>query len=146
MKNRILIVLAVVLACAAGIAAAGSTQADPGPVAKLLSGQLERINKQPGALERQGESPLKGERYVLPFSGGQLQLYAYRSQDEASRDLLCVDESGFQIGGTSMDWEDCPHYYLRDSVIVLYVGSDAKVLDMLERLCGPQIRGSQVQL
>lgn len=146
MKKRILIILAAVLMCAAGIAAAGSSQSDPGPVAKLLSGQLERMNRQPGALERQGSSPLKGERYVLPFSGGQLQLYAYRSQDEASRDLLRVDESGFQIGGTGMDWEDSPHYYLRDSVIVLYVGGDAKVLDMLERLCGPQIRGGQPQL
>lgn len=147
MKKRFLIVLAAVLVCAAGLAAASSGGADPKPVDGLLSQRLETLDMRPGVLEKKdADISLAGERYVLPFSGGELELYSYWDQDAAARDLLTVSEDGRQVGEHYVVWSRTPHFFLRDNVIVLYVGEDGVVLDMLERLCGPQIRGAVPQL
>lgn len=146
MRKRIFLIAAAVLACAVGIAAAGLGRGDPEPVAGMLSQRLDLMDKKPGVLERAEDSILKGDRYLLSFSGGQLQLYTYRTGDKAAQDLLNVNEDGFQIGGACVDWVDAPHFFLRDNVIVLYVGRDTAVLDMLERTCGPQIRGAPARL
>ena len=146
MKKKLLILLAACLLCMAGIAAADADQADPGAVSSLLSQRLEHMNLKPQPLEKGENSALKGERYVMAFSGGTLELFAYRDEDGAARDLLTVDESGLLVAQAAVDWGGDPHFFLRDNVIVLYVGENSKVLDMLERLCGPQIRGARTQL
>lgn len=146
MKKKVLMVLAAALVCAAGIAAVQGQRGDPEAVAALLSQRLENLDMQPEVLERQEPAVLQGERYTLNFSGGALELYAYRDPDAAARDLLRVSEDGRQIGAQYVVWSQPPHYFLRDNVIVLYLGEDAEILDMLQRLCGPQIRGAVPQL
>ncbi len=146
MKKKLLLVLAVVLTCAVGVAAAVLEPGDPEPVAALLSQHLEKLDKGPGGLRKSQSSVLEGVRYVLPFSGGELQLYAYRTEDAAAQDLLTVSEDGGRVGSICVEWEEPPHFFLRDNVIVLYVGEDWDVLNMLDRLCGAQIRGEPLPL
>ena len=135
-------VLAVVLVCFASMAAAAEAgRGDPMEVSRLLSQRLDSMNLKPQALENKEDLILKGERYVLSFSGGELQLFAYRDPDGAARDLQTVSADGRQMGNLSVNWAQSPHFFLRDNVIVLYLGENGQVLDMLERLCGPQIRG-----
>lgn len=145
MKKKLLILAAVLCLCA-GAGAAYFRPADPAAVSGLLSQRLELMGLSPGPLERQGSAALKGARYVLPFTGGELELYAYRNQDSAARELLQIDESGCWVGEVYAGWTACPHFFLRDNVIVLYQGEDPGILDMLERLCGAQIRGGPLSL
>lgn len=146
MKKGILFAVILTLTCVAGLAGAGREPEVPAPVATRLSQNLEMLEKKPGVLEKSQSPVLGGVRYLLPFSGGELQLYTYRTADEAARDLRNVSGDGFQVGEVYVDWTDAPHFFLRDNVVVLYVGEDLEVLDMLERLCGAQIRGTQSRL
>ena len=38
-------------------------------------------------------------------------------------------------------WIDTPHFYKAGKIIVLYIGSDATVLDLLKGALGPQFAG-----
>lgn len=141
MKKILSLLLAAVLVCAAVAASAQASRGDPMEVSKMLSQRLESMNLNPQPLENKENLALKGDRYVLSFSGGELQLFAYRDGDAAAKDLQTVSADGRQLGELTINWAQSPHFFLRDNVIVLYLGENAPVLDMLERLCGPQIRG-----
>ena len=136
-----LVLLGMVLLYTALVACGQDTVLQPGAVGTLLIQKLDSDGKSPGALEREEPSHMTGTRYILPFGGGELELFAYSNEDEAARDLQGVDELGTSVNGVSFDFGQPPHFFMRDHVIVLYVGSDTGVLSMLERLCGPQIRG-----
>jgi hypothetical protein len=40
-----------------------------------------------------------------------------------------------------VSWMDTPHFYKTGKIIVLYVGSDTTVLELLEGVLGPQFAG-----
>lgn len=146
MKKALLAAAAAAMLLLAMIGAGSGNKYAPQGVARLLSQHLEHEGRRPGALERAEDTMLKGTRYILPFSGGELQLFAYPDPDAAARDLLLVEEDGSAVDGIQISWEQQPHFFLRDNVIVLYEGEKTEVLSLLERLCGAQIRGAPVQL
>ena len=70
--------------------------------------RLESMNLKPKPLEKLENLALKGERYVLSFSGGELQLFAYRDQDAAAKDLQTVSADGQQLGSLHISWSQPP--------------------------------------
>ena len=42
---------------------------------------------------------------------------------------------------TMITWVDTPHFYKAGRIIVLYVGSNAAILSLLEEVLGPQFAG-----
>jgi hypothetical protein len=58
-------------------------------------------------------------------------------ENEASQ----VSPDGGSIGTSMVIWMDAPHFYKAGHIIVLYVGSDATMLDLLEGALGAQFAG-----
>lgn len=131
--RRVAMTVAAVLLC---ILAACTDRQEPvpGTVGELLTQKMDSEGLRPGVIERAEPFLLEGERYILPFSGGDLDLFAYADSDEAAQGLQLLDY-------VAVDWADTPHFFMRDHVIILYVGDDGEVLDLMERLCGPQLLG-----
>ncbi len=147
MKKKLMMVLALLLVCVVGVSAMKKYEhGDPKPVAKMLSQNLEQAGLKPEALEKAGNEHLKGDAYTLHFSGGTLYLYAYTNEDKAAQDLLdSVGQDGFFYQDTQR-LAGMPHYFLRDNVVVFYLGEEIEILQLLERVCGPQLRGAEYQL
>ncbi len=147
MKKIINAVLVLALFCTMGCNAMGnSNQGDPMPVAKLLSQNLEQAGLHPDTLEKADNEHLKGGAYTLNYEGGALYLFAYANGNKAAEDLLdSVDQNGFFYQGDKR-MAGKPHYFLRDNVVVFYLGEDSNILQILEQVCGPQLRGMDYQL
>ena len=147
MKKKIVMALALLLVCAVGVSAAEEYgHGDPKPVSKMLSQNLERAGLKPEVLEKAENGHLKGDAYTLKFEGGALYLFAYRNEELAERDLRdSVDQDGFFYQEAQRSAVSS-HYFLRDNVIVLYLGEETEILQLLERVCGPQLRGAQYHL
>jgi len=123
--------------------------ADITNVANDLSTSFEEIGYK---VERSQERKdiLTGIRSVLHLSDKTnevlIQIYAYPTSELASEDISRLDESGCSysasIGSnTYISWVDTPHFYLIDNVIILYVGSNSDICDVISGICGKQVKG-----
>ena len=71
-----------------------------------------------------------------------VQVFTYASpKRKAEADL--VDPTGFTVGTTSISWVAPPHFYIRDSLLVLYLGGNGPVINLLEAALGPQFAGAE---
>lgn len=79
---------------------------------------------------------------LVRLNGSDVQLFEYPSAEAAAAEAGRISPDGTTIGGTtSVQWIGPPHFYRRGGLIVLYVGADRNILDLLDRLIGPQIAG-----
>jgi hypothetical protein len=102
-------------------------------------------------LEAAGASVERGEDLSQPFFSvrgtvlklqhGEIQVFAYDDMEQANMQVVQISEDGQTIGMGQVNWVDTPHFYQRDRFIVLYVGRDATVLELLDEVLGPQIAG-----
>jgi hypothetical protein len=58
---------------------------------------------------------------------------------EAEAAQIAPDAS--TIGTNMPSWMSDPHFYKLGNMIVLYVGQDQKILDILSNVLGPQFAG-----
>jgi hypothetical protein len=70
-----------------------------------------------------------------------LQLFEYASASAASTDAKKIQPDGSGTSTTRISWVAPPHFFLKGRVMVLYVGSDSAVLNLLQSLLGPQFAG-----
>jgi len=52
-----------------------------------------------------------------------------------------VASHGSSVGTSMITWMDSPHFYKSGRVIVIYIGSDEKTLNLLQAVIGPQFAG-----
>jgi hypothetical protein len=78
---------------------------------------------------------------ILKVNGADVQVFEYESAEEMENEASQVSSDGGSIGTSMVTWIDAPHFYKAGRIIVLYVGSDASVLDLLEAALGPQFAG-----
>ena len=146
MKFRILSILLLVLASA--ITACG-TSATPSPAPESLPVQAEAdlIN----ALQTSGATVETGDSITQPFftpaghtvkvNGADLQIFEYENAEAMEKEASQVAPDGGSIGSSMVNWIDTPHFYETGRIIVLYVGSDKTVLEMLNKVIGPPFAG-----
>ena len=93
---------------------------------------------------------LAPEKQLLTVNGEDIQAFEFGSADEADAAAGGVSATGSSIettmaDGTSMasavTWGTPPHFYKAGRLIVLYVGCDGDVLDLLQETMGPQFAG-----
>ena len=80
-------------------------------------------------------------------SGQPVEIYHYTDAAMASRDTRNIDKDACLIhmigGGTKMvSWDQPPHLYKKDRLIVIYVGSDYDIINILVAQLGPQFAGA----
>jgi hypothetical protein len=77
-----------------------------------------------------------GEAQTLLVNGENVIVFEYANRAAAEGDVAQVSPTGSGIGQSLITWIGPPHFYHRDTLIVLYVGSDAAVLGPLTAVLG----------
>jgi hypothetical protein len=81
------------------------------------------------------------EGEILRVNGADVQAFEYESPEAMENEASQVAPDGGSIGTSMVTWVDAPHFYQAGRMIVLYVGSESAVLDLLEKALGPQFAG-----
>lgn len=101
--------------------------------------------------EDANKSILEGERVNITLNDSEnMQVYIYESSDEAIEDAKRISLDGFSYTKsegdegmtTTIDWIDNPHFYKIQNIMILYLGNDETILDILSDSFGEQIAGS----
>jgi hypothetical protein len=149
MKNEIWIGLPFLLAFLVSACANKSLAASPVPTVEPLAvadkTSLTTILEAGGATVETGEAIFQPfftpEGSILKVNGADVQVFEYEGAEEMEKEASQVSSDGGSIGTSMVTWMDAPHFYKAGRIIVLYVGSDAPVLDLLEGALGPQFAG-----
>lgn len=67
--------------------------------------------------------------------------YENLSGDPVGRLMNRFAPDGDSVGTSMMMWVDTPHFYKAGRIIVLYIGSDQTILDLLVQTIGTQFAG-----
>lgn len=89
--------------------------------------------------------PFTGESVLEAIEGETYRYFRYQSVGEAQADVAKVSEDGKKIAGKRMRWEGPVHIYYTLKRIVVYVGSNPKVMQMIENVFGPQVAGDPIE-
>jgi hypothetical protein len=81
---------------------------------------------------------------VFKVNGEEVQLFEYDNQSKAEEEAALVSPDGSSIGTSMPFWVAPPHFYKAGRIIVLYVGENAAVMEVLDKVLGPQFAGKQV--
>ncbi len=73
---------------------------------------------------------VKGQ--VIRVNGLDVQVFEYSSESAAAKDAELISADGGSVGTTMIMWVATPHFLTSGKVIVLYVGEDASVVQLLE--------------
>ncbi len=89
---------------------------------------------------------LDGTRSLIKFSNGSVQLFTYETAKSAAEDISRLSDEGLSYEnknglGSYISWVGTPHFYIKDNVIVLYVGPSNNILAILSSICGAQVKG-----
>lgn len=150
MKPSLLVILAFVFtyaisACGQSTEANVSPSASPKPLAVEDQNGLLSALKAAGATVEVGDSMTQDffnvEGQMVKVNGADLQVFEYENADAMEKDASQVAPNGGSIGTSMVSWIDTPHFYKAGRIIVLYIGSDQKVLDLLNKILGPQFAG-----
>lgn len=141
MKSHILLVLLFALILSA--CANASTSPEPLTVADKAS--LIAALQASGATVETGESIIQDffspEGSIIKVNGADVQVFEYESAEAMENEASQVAPDGGSVGTSMMMWMDTPHFYKTGRIIVLYIGSDQPILDLLEKAMGPQFAG-----
>jgi len=133
----------------AGLFACGSSPVTPGDL-ELPGPETKQLS---AALQRKGATAEVAEimpRDFMPFSvpaarvlvnGNSVHVFEYATVSAADAEAARVSADGSSIGNTQVLWVSTPHFFRRDRLIVLYVGTDDRIIQMLASLLGPQFAG-----
>jgi hypothetical protein len=78
---------------------------------------------------------------VFTTDGGDLQFYEFATPEAAAAAAAEVAPGGGSIGTVSASWMAPPHFFRKERLIALYVGSSGKTIGELQRILGPQFAG-----
>ena len=135
MRHQTLLSLASLALLVAACAAPSTATAAPMGYNVLLGGLREAgAQVEPTRQVEQAFFSVGGQ--ILSVHGQDVQVFEY--PDAASRQTESdqISPDGSAVGTTMITWVDRPNFWARGLVIVLYVGQDAAVIEMLSRILG----------
>ena len=93
-----------------------------------------------------GESCFSVDPKVITIKGSVFQVFQYEDAAAADTEAALISPDGFSINKNGqtchISWVAPPHFYKASNLIVLYVGDNQAVIDVLETVLGPQFAGS----
>ena len=78
---------------------------------------------------------------VISVGGADVQVFEFASESDAKTASLTVSKDGTEIGTSIIRWIDTPHFYTNGKLIVLYVGQNPEIVNLLESFLGKQFAG-----
>jgi hypothetical protein len=98
-----------------------------------------------GAMVETGEAITQDfftpEGNIIKVNGVDVQVFEYDSVEAMEGEASQVSSDGGSVGTSMVMWMEAPHFYKAGRILVLYVGSDQKILDLLEKVIAPQFAG-----
>lgn len=93
-----------------------------------------------------GEDILQGKRKWLTINEKEnISVYLYESSEKMEEDASYINEGGTSYNNgknaTEISWISLPHFFQKDNIIVLYVGEDLEILNILKEVVGVQFAG-----
>jgi hypothetical protein len=149
MNVRIVSVLAMasglLLSACGGAPTASASNASPEPRAVEDQATLVAALQAAGATIETGD-PISQpffsvEGNIIKVNGADVQVFEYESSEAMELESSQIAPDGSSNATTMITWIDTPHFYKAGRIIVLYVGNDATVLDLLEKILGSQFAG-----
>ena len=70
-----------------------------------------------------------------------VQVFQYRDATATNAQAALISPNGTTVGTSKLQWIGPPHFYKHGTLLVLYVGNDAQVLQALESALGRQFAG-----
>jgi len=141
-QARALATVAVLLAIALAAACSGSVSP-----ADDLAGLLESLQQAGfGTPEQEATNVLESHFFTVPgvalvVPGRRVLVFEFADESEAEAQAGIVSPDGSGIGNKFVSWRDTPHFFSRGRLVVIYLGSDEKMLEALEEALGPQFAG-----
>jgi hypothetical protein len=129
------------------------THASPGtPAGAAVGPSLDSLDELVAALEAAGgevtvgdpvQDPIfTGRAVFLRLNGQDLQVYEFTDAAARETAAAAIQANGYIIGNMAIDWITTPYFFAKDSLIVLYVGTDGATLDLLTGLLGAPLTGN----
>lgn len=144
-RTRILLLFTLVLSGCANNSLAAAPPATMDPLAVEDQADLVSALETAGATVEIGEPISQAffspEGSILKVNGADVQVFEYDSMEAMGTEASQVASDGGSIGTSMVTWVDTPHFFKSGRILVLYVGSDSAVLDLLEGILGPQFAG-----
>ena len=81
------------------------------------------------------------EGQLLTVNGEDIQAFEFASMVEADAIAETVSADGSSVGTSMIFWVAPPHFYKAGRLIVVYVGSDSGVINILQEIMGSQFAG-----
>jgi hypothetical protein len=107
----------------------------PTPAPSALNELIDALRAAGATVESGGpiqHSFFSVEGQIITVNGADVQVFEYGSPAAAGAEAETISDDGGQIGTTMVTWVDTPHFYQKDNLIVLYVGSDELIAGLLE--------------
>ena len=78
---------------------------------------------------------------VIKVNGEDVQVFEYNSEDEANLQAGLVSRDGSSVGTSMISWIDEPHFYEKGKIIVIYIGQNPTIKELLSSIFGEQFAG-----
>lgn len=122
---------------------AGPTTSHGGPVEDCVSLvdtlRAAGANVEPGGSVEQAFFTATGQ--ILKVNNKDLQVFEYESAKAMETEAAQVAPDGGSVGTSMMVWVEAPHFFKSGRVLVLYVGEEQEVIDLLSDALGEQFAG-----
>jgi len=79
--------------------------------------------------------------FFIKVNEQSVQVFEYNSPEDAEMEASFVSEDGSSVGTNMPLWVGDPHFYQKERIIVLYVGDDPAIEELLESVLGSQFAG-----
>jgi len=120
---------------------------DGGPVGASVQDYASLIDSlrgagatvEPGDQLEQAFFAVKGQ--IIKVNSADVQVFEYETAESMEADAAQVAPDGGSVGTSMVTWMAAPHFYKAGRILVLYVGDDQAILDLLEDTLSPQFAG-----
>lgn len=97
-----------------------------------------------------GEDILQGQRKWLTINDVEnLSVYLYKTSEKMEEDASYIHEGGTSYSNgknnAEISWVSYPHFYKRGNIIVLYVGENQEIINVLDETIGLQFAGMEIK-
>jgi hypothetical protein len=155
MKRNLFSIVIVLMVVLLGLAclpqATPAPEASATPSAAVQGGEVEDQTSLIDALRVGGAKVELGDTVeqgfftvagqILKVNGKDVQVFEYESTEKMEADATQVAPDGGSIGTSMVTWVEPPHFFKSGRMLVLYVGEDKEVIDLLKGALGEQFAG-----
>jgi len=145
MKHKIFSLVSLLMVAMLFAACAPQVETPAESIAVEDLGSLSQALRAAGATVEGGDSldqpffSVTGQ--ILKINGADVQVFEYKSAEAMEADAAQVSADGGSVGTSMVTWMATPHFFKSGNVLVIYVGDDAAVLDLLKSVLGEQFAG-----